>query len=253
LSIVVAAPGGVATVRRAGRVGADRRHVRNIGGRVRDDAAVSRSGDLHENGLTGERSLILHGTDDGPERRIVALVTVPAHGAVIGEHLHPSVHERVRVVSGRMGVKVGGQERVVGPGEEVDLPPGIAHDWWNAGDDEAQFIVYVTPGDRFELMISTLFGLASDGKTNAKGIPNLLQIAVVAWEFDDIVRFVKPPRIIQRTLFGVLAPIGRALGYLPVYGKYFHPLGRIVPDPEIMELAGLAPADYTSPVSRVTG
>jgi len=201
---------------------------------------MSRSGDLHQNGLTGERSLILHGTDDGAERRIVALVTVPAKIAVIGEHLHPSIHERVLVVSGRMGVSVAGRERLLGPGEHVDLPAGVAHDWWNAGDGEAQFIVEVTPGDRFELMISTLFGLASDGRTNAKGMPNLLQIAVIAWEFDDVVRFVKPPRIVQRTLFGVLAPIGRALGYLPVYGKYVRPHARVTPDPEIMARAGLA-------------
>lgn len=203
---------------------------------------MSRSGDLHTNTLTGERSLILHGTDDGPERRVVALVTVPPKGAVIGEHLHPAVYERVLVVSGRMGVKVGGREREIGPGEEVALPPGIVHDWWNAGDGEAQFIVEVSPADRFEMMISTLFGLASDGKTNAKGMPNLLQIAVVAWEFDDIVRFVKPPRIVQRVLFGILAPIGRACGYLPVYGQYFRPQGHVMPDPEIMAMAGLEPA-----------
>lgn len=200
---------------------------------------MSRCGDVHENGLTGERTLILHGTDDGPQRRIVALVTVPAKIAVIGEHLHPGIHERVLVVSGQMGVSVAGQRRSLGPGEAVDLPPGVAHDWWNAGDGEAQFIVEVTPGDRFELMISTLFGLASNGKTNAKGMPNLLQIAVIAWEFDDVVRFVKPPRIVQRAVFGVLAPVGRALGYLPVYGEYFSPRERMTPDPEVMALAGL--------------
>jgi quercetin dioxygenase-like cupin family protein len=207
---------------------------------------MSRWGDVHENRLTGERSVILHGTDDGSERRIVAHVTVPAKGAVIGEHLHPSVHERLLVVSGRMGLRVGGQERFLGPGEEADLPPGVVHDWWNAGEAQAEFIVEVDPADRFELMIATLFGLASDGKTNAKGMPNLLQIAVLAWEFDDVVRFVTPPRIVQRTLFGVLAPIGRALGYLPVYGKYVGPDARVTPDPEIMARAGLAPARQPS-------
>lgn len=208
---------------------------------MRDDVAVSRCGDVHENTLTGERSVILHGTDDGGTPRLVALVTVPHRGALIGAHLHPAIHERVVVVSGRMGLSVGGVERHLGPGEEADFPAGVVHDWWNAGDAEAEFIVEVDPGDRFEQMISTIFGLASDGKTNAKGIPNPLQLAVFAWEFDDVVRFAKPPRIVQRTLFGALAPIGRALGYQPVYGKYFRPHGRVTPDPEIMKLAGLAP------------
>jgi len=40
----------------------------------------------------------------------------------------------------------------------------------------------------------------------------------------------------------VLAPIGRALGYLPFYGKYVRPDARVTPDPEIMARARLAPA-----------
>lgn len=64
---------------------------------------------------------------------------------MIAEHLHPSVHERLLVVSGRMGLRVGGRQRFLGPGEEADLRPGVVHDWWNAGEVQAEFIVEVDP------------------------------------------------------------------------------------------------------------
>ena len=36
------------------------------------------------------------------------------------------------VLSGRMGVKAGGRERVLEAGEEAVVPPGVPHTFWNA-------------------------------------------------------------------------------------------------------------------------
>ena len=72
-------------------------------------------------------------------------------------------------------------------------------------------------------MIGNQFGLAQDGKTNSKGMPHLLQGALFAREFSDVIIFTKPPLGVQRLLFGVLAFIGRALGYKGSYPKYSAP------------------------------
>ena len=69
-------------------------------------------------------------------------------------------------------------------------------------------------------MIRNAFGLAQDGKTDAKGRPRLLQAALFAREFDDVIRFTKPPRLVQELLFGSLAPIARLLGYRGSYPEY---------------------------------
>ena len=45
------------------------------------------------------------------------------------------------------------------------------------------------------------------------GFPNVLQLAVFAREFSDVMEFTRPPRFVQRILFGLLAPIARMLGY----------------------------------------
>ena len=77
--------------------------------------------------------------------------------------------------------------------------------------------VEVTPGERFAHMIETLFGLAREGHVNRPGMPHPLQLALVATEFADVIVFRKPPAIVQRVLFGVLAPIARRRGYRATY------------------------------------
>jgi hypothetical protein len=102
----------------------------------------------------------------------------------------------------------------------LHVPAGVTHDWWNAGEEEAHIKVEISPGARFEEMAINLFGLAQDGKTDAKGMPNLLQAASFAREFSDVLYFTKPHLLVQRLLFGALAAIARGLGYRGSYPKY---------------------------------
>jgi hypothetical protein len=105
-------------------------------------------------------------------------------------------------------------------GQRLRVPAGTAHDWWNAGKGEALITVEIRPGGRFEEMIANLFGLVQDGKTNARGVPNLLQAALFAREFEDVLYFTKPPRAVHKVLFAVLAPTARLLGYKGSYPEY---------------------------------
>ncbi len=65
---------------------------------------------------------------------------------------------------------------------------------------------------KFEAFMRNMIGLAQDGKTDAKGMPNLLQLALIAKEFADVIQFLSPPRFLQGTLFPILAPIARLRG-----------------------------------------
>ncbi len=158
---------------------------------------MSRCGDLYENKVTGERAVVLRGDEDGNGQSGLVQVTVQPRGAVVGEHVHPRFRERFRVISGRVGARVDGAESTPGAGQEVVAPAGIAHHWWNAGEDEAQVLVEFLPLDpRFELMFGNMFGLANAGKTNGGGMPGLLQLALIGREFQDVMRFTKPPRAV---------------------------------------------------------
>ena len=47
--------------------------------------------------------------------------------------------------------------------------------------------------------------------------PHLLQLALIAREFGDVIVFRSPPLAMQRALFGVLTPIAHWRGYRATY------------------------------------
>ena len=80
--------------------------------------------------------------------------------------------------------------------------------------------VYVSDGARFMMMIENLFGLARDGHTNEKGMPDPLQLTMFATEFRDVLVRKRPSVIVQKLLFGVLRPIAVARCYRGTYPQY---------------------------------
>ena len=58
-----------------------------------------------------------------------------------------------------------------------------------------------------------MFTLAAEGKTNRKGMPNPLRLAVIAKAHFDTVRLPFPPTVLQRAALAVGAPLGKALGF----------------------------------------
>jgi len=181
---------------------------------------MSKKGDILENPVTGEKAVFLTGTEESDGKRIIVDLTIKPGGAVVNEHVHPSIKESFSVLKGEVGFRLDGEESIAGPGKTVHVPPGVVHDWWNAGAYEAIVRVEISPGTRFEEMILNIFGLAQDGKTNSRGMPGFLQLVLIAKEFEDVVIFTSPPRIIQKILFGLLAPVSRLLGYRGSNPKY---------------------------------
>ena len=193
----------------------------------------TKAGDVIENPVTGERAVIRVGTEDSGGELLVIDGYVRPGGAVTGEHVHPAIEEYFTVVRGRVGFRLDGRETIAELNQRLHVPAGTAHDWWNAGEEEAHIVVEISPAERFEEMALNLSGLAQDGKTNSKGMPNLLQAAIFAREFSDVLYFTKPPLLVQRLLFGALAAIARALGYKGSYPEYLErrPSERIEVEP----------------------
>jgi quercetin dioxygenase-like cupin family protein len=177
------------------------------------------AGEVLENPVTRERATILELPWQNPEGRAVAEMTALVGARVVGEHLHPALHETFSVLEGELTVVRDGQRSTLRAGESADIEPGVWHDWFNAADVNAVVRVEVTPGERFAHMIETLFGLAREGHVNGKGMPNPLQLALTAQEFSDVIVFRKPPPGVQRLVFSTLAPIARRRGYRPTYGS----------------------------------
>src|SRR5256714_10325229 len=85
------------------------------------------------------------------------------------------------------------------------------------GDDEVRFVCEVRPALQFESLLETMFTLAEDGKTNKKGMPNPLRLAVIARAHFDTVRLPQPPAWLQRAALALGPPIARLFGYTATY------------------------------------
>src|SRR2546426_5938260 len=176
-----------------------------------------RTGDTIHNPVTGER-ITFHATSaDTNGESVVIECTVQPDGFVAATHLHPSQSERFAVIDGRLGIKVGKENRTLGQGEIAVVEPGTPHRFWNAGEDEVRFVCEVRPALQFESLLETMFALAEDGRTNRKGMPNPLRLAVIARAHFDTVRLPHPSAWLQKVGLAIGAPLGRALGYTPAY------------------------------------
>src|ERR671914_1936124 len=172
-----------------------------------------RPGDRLENPITGE-VLVFHRTATETDGESVLVETiVRPHGFVAAAHVHPYQTERFEVLEGALGLRVGDRELVARPGDVATVAPGTPHRFWNAGESDARFLCEVRPALQFESLIETMFTLAAEGRTNRRGLPNPLQLAVIARAHFDTVRLPFPPAPVQRAALAIGAPLGRALGY----------------------------------------
>ena len=170
-------------------------------------------GDRLENPVTGE-VLVFHRTAAETDGEFVLVETiVRPQGFVAAAHVHPEQTERFEILEGLLGLRVGDEEILARPGDVAVVSPGTPHRFWNAGESEARFLCEVRPALQFESLIETMFTLAAEGKTNRKGMPTPLRLAVIAKAHFDTVRLPFPPAWMQRAGLALAAPLGRALGY----------------------------------------
>jgi quercetin dioxygenase-like cupin family protein len=172
-----------------------------------------RTGDTIHNQVTGESITFLTTSRDTDGEAVVIETVVQPDGFVAAAHVHPSQSERFAVAEG----KVDGQEMKLEAGEVAIVEPGQTHKFWNAGDEPVRFVCEVRPALQFESLLETMFDLAADGKTNKKGMPNPLRLAVIAKAHFDTVRLPFPPDWMQAAGLALGAPLGRLLGYEPTY------------------------------------
>jgi mannose-6-phosphate isomerase-like protein (cupin superfamily) len=212
---------------------------------------------LH-NPATGEIGHLLSTDVDG--RRLEADLWLQPGAAVAGAHVHEHFVERFQVHSGEVGFQVAGSERTVRASDgTVEVPAGTVHDWWNAGDGVAHVRVEVEatqaapgqPAARFVSMIEALWALGALGRVNSKGLPDPLWLAAIAREYNDAIRFVRPPALVQAMLFGPLAAIARRTGRDPLAPELHGTAGACaIPDPGEEGLATLLAREVGTRAAR---
>lgn len=70
---------------------------------------------------------------------------LPPHQLGSPMHTHANEDEYSFVLSGRLTAQIGDEIVEAGPGELVRKPRGIAHAFWNAGDEPVRFLELISP------------------------------------------------------------------------------------------------------------
>jgi quercetin dioxygenase-like cupin family protein len=105
------------------------------------------------NDRTGERVTVVSETPD----LLVMDVVWPRPGHRAAAHVHPQMEESYEVVAGQAAFRIGGEERVAGPGERVVVPPGTPHLAWNPTDGEVRLRIEMRPALRWSQFVTRLF------------------------------------------------------------------------------------------------
>jgi quercetin dioxygenase-like cupin family protein len=137
----------------------------------------------------------------------------PPTGIAEPVHVHPLQESRAELVSGSLRFVVAGEERRLGAGESITIPPGVPHRFVNEGDEDAVAIQEFRPALRTAEFFRTYVGLARRGELDERGMPSLLRLAVLGPAFADEIRVTRPPWALQRAAYALLGPIARLRGY----------------------------------------
>ncbi|WP_210241650.1 MULTISPECIES: cupin domain-containing protein [unclassified Mesorhizobium] len=85
--------------------------------------------------------------DGNTTNRAFSLVEhrLPARALGAPLHTHRNEDEYSYILQGSIGLQLGEQILVAGPGDLVMKPRGVPHAFWNAGDDEARLLELISP------------------------------------------------------------------------------------------------------------
>src|SRR5512139_2210885 len=74
----------------------------------------------------------------------LAEARVPVGGST-REHHHVSTEEIYYLTAGQGRIRIEDEERAVGPGDAVAIPPGRRHKLWNTGDEPLRLLCCCVP------------------------------------------------------------------------------------------------------------
>jgi quercetin dioxygenase-like cupin family protein len=100
-------------------------------------------------------------------------------------HTHRNEDEYSYVLEGRVGVQLGGDVIEAGPGSLVFKPRGVAHAFWNAGDEQARLLEIISPAG-FENYFRELAPLLAATERDDAAIGDVVSRYELDIDFDSI-------------------------------------------------------------------
>jgi quercetin dioxygenase-like cupin family protein len=125
-------------------------------------------------------------------------------------HVHFKQDEGFTVIAGKIGYQIQGQAaQYAGPGETVLFKRGVAHRFWNAGDDVLHCSAWVEPADNFVFFITNVFDAINRGKNHQ---PEMFDGAYLTWRYRSEFAITEIPGFVRNVVMPVIYFIGLLLG-----------------------------------------
>ncbi len=172
------------------------------------------------NPKTGQDIKFLQTAKDTDGKLLEMEATYNSHSKEPAAHYHPFQVEDFTVLSGQLTVRMDEHLKVLKQGDTLHIPINKVHSMWNDTDEKTIVNWKIQPAMDTDNLLETATGLAIDGKTNNDGMPNILQVALMANKYSDVFRLASPPFAVQKILFIILTPFSYLFGYRPTYKKY---------------------------------
>jgi quercetin dioxygenase-like cupin family protein len=155
---------------------------------------------------------------DGEDVLLVEMWVDPGGG--VTPHVHPTMEERFKVLSGNPSFLAGRKWQTASPGDTVVVPAGVRHAFRNRGTETAHVVCEARPPQSLQEFLEEAAALGRAGKITRRALPKspgvLLEAAVMAERHRDMVVLhfpPMPPPSVQRLIFPFLARLGRRRGY----------------------------------------
>jgi mannose-6-phosphate isomerase-like protein (cupin superfamily) len=79
-------------------------------------------------------------------------ITIPPGPGVTPLHVHHTNDEATLVLEGELTVRLGDEDRVLGPGEFVNAPSGLPHTYRNSGEVPTRALFVMSPGNNWRYL-----------------------------------------------------------------------------------------------------
>jgi mannose-6-phosphate isomerase-like protein (cupin superfamily) len=175
-----------------------------------------------ENPKSGERITFRKVAEGTPDERFEGEILLAPRGYGPPEHVHPIIREVFVVRAGTLSASVGGQRRTVGPGEKLEVAPGVPHRWWNETDEPVELSFVVQPALPLDRFLESVFALVHLSKSDERGVPGPLRMSRILQRHWDVVHLARPPLAVQKLVMAVLGVVALLLGY-PAEYRYPYP------------------------------
>jgi uncharacterized protein YndB with AHSA1/START domain/quercetin dioxygenase-like cupin family protein len=123
-----------------------------------------------------------------------------ARGLIAQPHVHTAQTERLEVIEGAMRLVIRGRDHILGPGEAMEVPPGVAHRQLPTGSGPARVRVQLRPAGRTQAFLERLAELSAQGAFTRRGFPRPRAAAELVRDFADETHAAQPPPAVQRVL-----------------------------------------------------